>query len=644
MNFEPLFEPIQMAGLTIKNRFVMPAMDSGTTTEGHEFSEQSIAYFKARAAGEFGLVITEYMAVAPDGIGNPREVGIWDDTFIPSLAALTAAVHSVDGRIFAQLHHSGMMCESRNTGVQPTGPSAISSPNYREPVRALTNVEVHHLIGQYIAAGVRAAAAGFDGVEVHGAHGYLIAQFLSKAINKRSDEFGGTYADRFRFADAVIRGLKDRLGPDFPVGFRISADEFMDSGNTPTDAVVYAMMAESAGADYIHVSTGTGIGGNIVTPLYFDPGFNVVNAELIKRRVTVPVLAVGRINDPLLALEIVTGGRADMVSLGRQSVADAEFPKKVKENRLDEIFYCTGCMQRCYYSKGCEPGDTGISCLINPLSGKEFKWRIEPAANAKSITVVGAGPAGLQFAWIAAQRGHRVTVFEKEITSGGNYRWAAVPPKKEALAKTIGTYETLCRKHGVELRHGTEVQPETLSTSLPDAVVLATGSIPLLPPIPGLDPEDCIKATDILSGARVIAGQRILILGGGLIGCETAEFLNTFNNRITVVDRLSEFAAEAVKRSRVVLLQRLAEAHTSLLPDTNVLEVLPDGIRASRNGEEILLDGFDAVVIALGVRSHNPLETAARASSPEVHVIGDALAPRDATAGIYEATKLALSI
>lgn len=644
MKYKNLFEPIKIGNKVIKNRFVMPAMDSGTTTEAHIFSEQSMAYFAARAKGGFGLMISEYMSIAKEGIGNPREVGLWDDSNLENLKQLCNIIHESNGTVFAQLHHSGMMCIEKNTHVQPAGPSAISSPNYLEPVREYTNPEVYTLIELFAQAAQRAKKAGFDGVEVHGAHGYLIAQFLSKAMNKRVDEFGGSYENRFRFAEQIIRRIKVVCGLDYPILFRLSAEEFMDAGCTIQDAMIYAALAEEAGADAIHVSTGTGIGGNIVTPLYVSSGFNVENAAKIKEVVKIPVIAVGRINDPILAEQIIATQKADLISLGRQSVCDPEFPNKVYEGRTDEIFTCTGCMQRCYYSKGYDETDTGISCMINPFSGKENRWKITPSHVKRNIIIAGAGPAGLEAAWILAKRGHCVTVFEKEAVPGGCYRLAAVPPKKQDLAKTIHTYTVLCRKYGVDLRFQQEANAELIKQKQPDAVILATGSKPLLPGIPGLHKDACIKANDILGGKQIIANQKVLIIGGGLVGCETAEFLHMYHNDITIVDMEATFAKEAVKRSRAVLMQRLKENQTILHANTRVLEIYSDGIRALQQGKEITLQGYDNVIIALGSQSYNPLEKEVREFCDEVYVIGDAKRARDAKTAIYEAAIIGMEI
>lgn len=644
MDFDVLFQPIRIGTMTVKNRFVMPAMESGMTTEEHLFSERSIGYFKARARGGFGMIIADYMAVSEEGIGVKTEAGLWNDSFIESHRRLTEAVHAEGAKIIAQLHHSGMMCRKEITGKTSKGPSAIASPNYMEPVSVYTVEEVYKMAEKYAAAAKRAKLAGFDGVEVHGAHGYQIAQFLSKFSNKRVDEFGGSYENRFRFARLIIQKIKVVCGTDFPVLFRISANEYLDAGCTPGDAYLYAGMAEQAGADAIHVSTGTGIGGNVVTPQYFEPGFNVEHAEKIKQYVSVPVITVGRINDPVLAEQIVRTGRADMVSLGRQAICDPEFPNKVYENRTDEIFHCTGCMQRCYYAKGCEKSDTGVSCMINPFSGKETIWKMEEASVKKKILIAGAGPAGLEAAWILAKRGHQITVYEKNNFTGGNYRLAAVPPKKQDLGGTIATYMTLCAKYGAEVIRNKEVTEELLRKERPDAVVLATGASPMVPPIPGIKENPPVLASDILDGNVLVGEKSVLIIGGGLVGCETAEFLHCYHNAVTIVDMQDALAKEAVKRSRKVLMDRLKAAGTRGYTSTKVLEIYKDGIRAERDGEEIELRGFDTVVMALGFRAHNPLQKIAEKYTKEIFVIGDAKQARDAKQAIYEGAKLALEL
>lgn len=643
MNFDLLFQPIQIGSLTVKNRFVMPAMESGTTEEGR-FTERSKAYFAARARGGFGLIITDYMAVSPYGIGVKDEAGLWDDAFVPGLRELTRSVHENGAKIFAQLHHSGMMCQQKITGMPTKGPSAIASPGSLEPVIALTRAGIYELIEQYGDAALRARQAGFDGVEVHGAHGYLIAQFLSKFANKRSDEFGGSYENRFRFAGLIFENIRKKCGSDFPMTVRLSAEEFMETGNRIKDTVLYAQMAEAAGADAIHVSTGTGIGGNIAASYYFDPGFNAENAEKVKRAVSIPVITVGRITEPVIAASIVGNGQADLVALGRESLCDPEFPKKLWEGRAGEILHCTGCLQRCWYAKGSEPEDTGISCMFNPFTGKETSWTIEPTEKPKRIAVIGAGPAGLAAAWVLAKRGHTVDVYEKNDSPGGEFRLAAVPPHKQDLVYNMYAYTERLKRYGGSIHYNCEITEDALGELNADVILLSTGATPVRPRIPGLQENVSVTAADVLSGKAVFGGQKVLVLGGGLVGIEIAEFLSTYHNQVDVVDMISALAAESPKRVRTTLLSRLDDAGVKAYLNTKILEVCPDGILGEKNGERVELLGYNRLVLALGSRSNNALLEPAKAVCPEVYALGNAEKFGDARRAIYFATKLALSI
>ncbi len=641
--YETLLSPIQIGKVTLKNRLVMPAMHSNTTTAEHTFSAQSIAYLAARAKGGFGLVIPEFLAIDPSGYGTPNEVGIFDDRFLPNLRALTDAVHAAGGKICAQLHHSGIQTKTECIGMDPWAVSAIPSTKYKSRVHELSVEEIHALVGRYIDAADRAQRAGFDFVEVHGAHGYQIEQFLSKATNKRCDEYGGSYKNRARFAVEIIRGIRARC-PELSILFRMSANEYMAGGNTPEDAVIFAKLAEEAGADAIHISNGSAEGGNIISSYYFDPGFNVVNATKVKQAVSIPVICVGRINDPELAEEIVASGKADLVSLGRQSVCDSEFPNKLMEGRDEEIIHCTGCMQRCAYMPGCEDDDKGISCVLNPFSGKESRWQITEAETKKRIAVIGGGVAGLEAAWVLARRGHSVTLYEKEQTLGGQFRLAAVPPKKQDLGKAIHTYEMLCRRYGAKIERGVNVTAELLRSLDVDTVILCTGAEPIVPRIPGLDGIRHMTANSILRGEHVVTGSRVLMLGGGLVGCECAEFLNVYANQIDIVDLLPDFAIGMQKGVRAELLKKLRDAGTAFYPNTKVLEFRDGSVVLERGGETFTKDGYDTVVLAVGSRPVRTLEDAAREAGFETYVIGDAAKVRDAKFAIYEAAKLGITL
>ena len=644
MKYRALFEPITIGNITLKNRFVMPAMDSSTTTAEHKFSRQSIDYLSARAEGGFGLVITEFLAVDPSGFATPNQVGIYDDSFLPNLRELTDAIHAKNGKCCAQIHHAGIQTKTSCIGMQPLAVTGIPSTKYKEPVHEMTAEEVYALIDKFADAGLRAKKAGFDFVEVHGAHGYLIAQFLSKATNKRCDEFGGSCENRARFAAEVIRKIKIRCGSDYPILFRISAEEFMSGGNQAEDAVVYAKLAEKAGADAIHISTGSAAGGNIVTTYYTDPGFNVKNAAKVKESVHVPVICVGRINDPALAEEIIESGQADLISLGRQSICDSEFPNKIYEGREEEIYHCTGCMQRCYYSPGCDELDHGISCMINPFSGKEGRWHIEKTEEKKKIVVVGGGVAGLEAAWILAKRGHEVQVYEKDSMLGGQYRAACAPPKKQDMGKTVHTYEALCRRYGAKIYLNTEITEETLEELHADVVLLATGAAPVIPEIQGLDRKKAIQANDILRGRVVITDKKVLMIGGGIVGCECAEFLNQYHNVVDIADMIPEFAEGMNKYPRAILLDSLKQHGSVFYTETAVTEVCKDGIKGTRKGKAICLGGYDEIVFATGSRPVRLLEDFLKRTGRKVYVLGDAQEVRDAKYAIFDAAKLALTL
>ena len=642
--FNKLFEPMKIGNLEIKNRLVVPAMDSGTTTKEHLFSEQSLNYFAARAKGGFGLVITEFLCVSEEGLSGEAQAGIYDDSFIPNLTELAKRLHDNGAACFAQIHHAGMQSSFKATKQIAVGASSISAPNNLQPVRELTTEEVWTLVGKFGDAAVRAKKAGFDGVEVHGAHGYLIGQFLSKSTNKRIDEFGGSTTARARFASEIIKDVKKKCGEDYPVIVRISADEDLENGNTIIDSKAQAKVLEEAGADAIHASFGTIVSGTVALPNYIQPGFNSINAKEIKETVNIPVLCVGRINDPSIAESIILSGAADFVSIGRQSICDPEFANKIKENRLDEIFYCSGCMQRCFYTKTCEESDVGVSCMINPFSGKEGNWEIKKAEKAKKVVVVGAGPVGLQAAWVLAKRGHDVTVLEKEQYAGGQYRLASIPPMKQDLSKTIRTYETLCNKYGAKIKYGVEVTKEIIESYNADTIVLATGSAPIIPPIKGIDGDNVYKANDILKGDKIIGNQKVLVIGAGLVGCETAEFLSLYNNDITIVDMIKEMAPLLAKVPRRHLLARLDKSHVKFYPETKVLEFTFDGIKYEHKDEQGVLSCFDSIVLAIGSKSYNPLLEVSEEICKEVYSVGDAKKAADAMMGIYEATKVAMSI
>lgn len=637
MNYQLLFEPMKIGKLEIKNRFVMPAMDSHYTDESHQFTPQALNYYGERALGGFGLLVTEFLCVSEEGLAEKTQAGIYDDCFIPMLSQLAKRIHENGSYIFAQLQHSGRLQGIGATDLPAVGASVIPDRNKPIKVHELTTQEVKDIIQKFVDAALRAQKAGFDGVEIHGAHGYLLAQFLSKGVNKRVDCYGGNITNRARIVCEIITEIKKACGQDFPVVVRTSGVEGYYGGNDIEDAVAQAILFEKAGADAVHVSYGVAI-----QSYYVKNGFNIDNVKKITDVLSIPVIGVGRINDASLALSAIQSKSMDFVALGRQSICDPHFPQKVKEGKINEILTCTGCMQRCLYTDSFEDG-FGTSCMINPLSGKEGIWNIEPAQEKKKIGIVGAGPAGLQAAWILGKRGHQVTVYEKNETAGGQYRLACVPTMKQDLAKTISTYLAFCQKYNVDIHYQINVTKELLEQQDFDEIIIATGSTPVIPSIEGIHSDHVYLAQDILSFSHILPQGHILVLGAGLVGAETSELLAEYGHQVTMVDMLDQVAPLAPKRPRENLLQHLKELNVQIQLQSQVMKIHQDGIDYKYQGQIMTLSDYDHIVLAFGSRPQNELYQQLQ-SHQNVHVIGDAFKAGDAKKAIYEATQLALKL
>ena len=641
--FETLLSPISIGTMQVKNRFVVPPMGTNFGGPDGEVTDQAIAYYTARAKGGFGLIIVEVSAVDPLGKAIPFELGLWRDELIPGWRRLVEAVHRHGARIAVQLHHAGRQTNRAIIGAQPVAPSAVPCPVMREMPRALTTDETWAMVDTFTQAAVRARDAGFDAIEIHGAHGYLIAQYMSPHANKRIDAFGGNFRSRMRFPLEIVRNIRRALGPSFPLLFRLSGDEMVPGGRSIEETKAMARLLEAQGIDAVHVSICTyGSMHWMFVPGAVAPGFNAAAAEEVKKSVTIPVLAVGRINDPYLAEDILASGQADLVSLGRESLADPEFPNKVKAEAIDEIAPCIACLQGCV-GYLFDPGKLRISCLVNPFTGNEGTLSLDPAPVKKKVMVVGGGPGGLLAAWVAARRGHDVTCYEQKDVLGGQFRIGGIPPTKHDILGAIKYYHTMGRKYGVRFELGTVVTPDTVAAQQPDAVILATGGVPLRPAIPGIENPAFPDAVDVIDGKRVVGGK-VLVVGGGMVGAETADYLAERGCAVTIIE-MEDAVAKAVQPGpRQYLLERLRGAGAQILVRATVVELHADGASYRLDGLVRQLSGFDAVVIALGAVAYNPLEQAIRGMVKEVHVLGDAVKARNAIEATQEAARIAVSL
>lgn len=513
--------------------------------------------------------------------------------------------------------------------------------------RALADVALHHqLIDDYVQAARRAKEAGFDLVEIHAAHGYMGGQFLSGRSNKRIDEFGGSIEGRTTFLRLIREGIAEVCGQDYPVIVRLSSQEDRSGGVEPNEALVQAMLLEAAGYDAIHVSAGTyGSWDTIVPPPDWQRAWNVESTQRLKAAVGVPVISVGRFNEPHLVEMAIVNGAADMVALGRPSIADPAFPNKMQAGELLDIVPCISCTQRCMTFNDpstLNEGDWGVSCMFNPWSNNRAEMRVSPAAAPKKVMVVGAGPAGLQAAHVAAGRGHHVTVFDRGPASraGGQFLIAAYPPFKQELTRAIRYQLHRCEATGVEFRWHTEVTREVVEDFAPDVLVMATGSVPLKPGIPGIDGPRVVSATDVLTGTQV-AG-RVLVVGAGETGTETAEYCTDYCDHVTLVDRIPAIAPHLYLTVRDSLLRRFRTLPIEVHTNTEVRAFLDDGVAVRTPTGEQVLSGFDHIILTMGTRPAPAFDT--EGLDCEVHVVGDAKAARDAVAAIWEGTRVAMAV
>jgi len=632
----------KIGNVELKNRFVMPAMGSSHTEIDGSVGDELIEYYAARARGGFGLIITEFTFIDPPGRAIPGQLSICSDDAIPGFKRLTDRIHAEGAKIFMQLHHAGRETNSYFTQLQTVSSSSIACPVNRQIPMELTTEEVYDLIEKFGDGALRAKKAGYDGVELHGAHGYLIAQFMSAYVNRRVDEFGGDMTGRAKFVTDIIKNIKQKCGSEFPVSVRISGDEMVESGMRINETQVMAKLLEKTGADVIHVSTGLYASQPYsVAPSNLPIGFNTYAAEAIKKVVKIPVIAVGRINDPVLADSVIEDGIADFVTLGRASLADPEFPKKVLEERTDEISPCVGCMTRCQgvTPEGVKPG---ASCAINPFSGHEIDMKLEKAETIKTIVIVGSGVGGLEAAWVSAARGHKAILLEKGGKLGGQVIAAAIPPNKQELMRAVKYYVTMCKKHGVDIRLNTEADADMIVSLKPDAVILGTGATPIALSVQN-DGIAVVQAIELLGGMHM-AGNNVLVVGGGLVGLETAEFLLSQKRAVTVVEMLETTGEGLHDSAKYFLYNTLREGGVNIMTSTRVERFTADGAVCTTPTGEITLSGYDMVVMAVGSNSYNPLEDELKGKVTELYVIGDAKAVRRIPDAVQEGAALAAGI
>ena len=632
MDFSPLFEPLAIGSgdrkLVLKNRMVMAPMITRLASGQGEVTPRMVDYYAARAQGGIGTIIVEAMDIEERNVFNL--LGVYHDRFINELENLAATVKEKGAAVIAQIYHIGLR-------------GGFPGPNVLTPARIQQTLEL------FSKAAERVKKAGFDGVMVHGAHGYLVSSFLSPLTNQRQDEYGGSQERRTGFAVEVVKAIRQAVGKDFPVFFRMNGADFLPGGLTIEHAKVTAPLLESAGVDVVSVGGGVGVVpqdpalGNdrsysyLVMPMYFPRGWRAEMGAEIKSVLKIPVSISGRINDPLIVRDILAQKKADLIDLGRQMIADPYFPQKIAEGRTEDICRCIAC-NYCHGKRFRSLKQ--IRCAVNPLAGREAEAReIKPAPAPLRVMIVGGGIAGLQAAAGLAKRGFRISLFEKESRLGGQLELAALPPGKGELGTLLEFLIRQTEKAGVEVNLNLTVTPEFVLAEKPFALIVATGGRPIYPRSIPIDKNmKCLPAWDILSGSPKTLGAKTVILGGGFVAAEIADFIceKGMTKELTIIEMREEIAADLEPISRQNLLQKLADYGVKMVPNFLIRQVQADEV----TGEDVISGNVkriqaETVILALGTESVTfPLEKI-KTAGIKTAVIGDARDPR----GIAEAMR-----
>lgn len=626
-------QPIKIGDLTLKNRFMTPAISMEFCING-KVTDRMISYFEERAKGGFGGIIVEAAMIDENVMFSKYAGALYDDLSIEGYRKLSDAIKKHGAKAFLQINHNGAQL-----GVAPgeeykvVGPSPIPCPMMDNIPHELSVEEIHEQVEKFSEAALRAKKAGFDGVEIHGAHGYLIAEFMSPYFNKRFDEYGGSLDNRMRFPLEIIRAVKEKCGEDFPILFRISVEEFVKGGRTTAETKAIAKILEEAGIAMIDLSSSTY--GSIVT---YEPPMNLPYATLaqyaaeVKKCVQIPVGVVGHIVDARHAEAIVLSGQADIAMMGRASIADPELPNKFLSGRNDEVRLCLSCNQ------GCTAGALfgyPASCMTNPSVGFEYLHEEEKKTEKKNVVVVGGGPAGLLAAEAAAKLGHTVTLYEKEDKLGGAFKYAPIPLDKTQLASLLSWHITEIRKLGVRIITGREYTVQDYENDHPDKLILATGTDPFCPPIKGI--ENGVQAIDVLAGKTKV-NKSVVIAGGGLVGCETALFLSEQHCQVSIVEMKDDIATDEEFTRRILLMEDLAKRNIKIYTSSKIKEFNTQGAIAEKDGGLVEIPGA-SIVLAMGVRPQRELYEQLK-DHDNVVIVGGDKAPINALLAVrqgYEA-------
>lgn len=656
--FQKLFEEGKIGKLTLKNRVVMPAMATSFAAANGEASDEIIRYYEERAKGGCGLIITEITRIDDEtGVGMSNQLAVTKLYQMKRLSRLADAIHQYDAKIFVQLHHPGRQTPSRLlNGFPVVAPSPIPCGVVKEMPKELTLEEIKDLVKKFIKGAYIAKTAGIDGVEIHAAHGYLISQFLSPYTNKRTDEYGGDFEGRTRFLSEIILGIRHVCGPDYPLIVRMNANDFLEGGLTVPDQIKLAQYLEGLGVDALNISSGMYESGwSIIEPSALPEAWKKDLALAIKSHVKIPVIAVNNIKHPEVAEKLLEAGVCDFVGIGRCHLADPQYVNKAKAGDTEAIRKCIGCLY-CFKILNM---DKPLVCTVNPLLGRELIYNentLQKTGDGQKVAVIGGGPAGMQAAITLAKRGFKPVIFDKADELGGMMNLGDQPPHKALMTEFCQTMKREVVDLNIELQLGKEVLPADLSSAEFYGAVIAIGGTPLVPPIKGKEAANVYLYDQVLSHEVDLKDKKIVVVGGGETGLETAEFLADQGNQVTVVEMLSAVGQELYASALGLMLKRFGEKGVKVLTDYMVLEmkeheavlrsmktsgsagsdsVSDSGSAADADSEKVI--EADAMVIASGVKIDPELISGFKEALDHVIVVGDAAGPGNIAKALKEA-------
>lgn len=659
--FSKLFEPVMIGEVEIKNRVAMAPMGVlGLLNPDGSLGPRAIDYYIERARGGVGLIISAVFKVENEVESLIGPVAIVSPSSLPSFAEVSEALHALGAKFFVQLTAGfGRVTHPRRVRERPVSASPI--PSYWKPdltCQELGTQEVEQLVRSFGKAAEILVAAGVDGVELHGHEGYLFDQFTTTAWNRRRDKYGGDLKNRLRLPIEVLQEIKKRAGKGFPVQYRfglkhymkdlnsgaLPGEKFVEAGRDIPEGLRMARMLEEAGFDGLHVDAGCYDSWYWPhPPTYQEHGCMIDMAAEAKKVVRIPVTAVGKLDLPELAERVLAENKADLVAIGKGLLADAFWVKKVEEGKSQQIRPCIGCHDGCMGRVG---RGKPLCCAVNPAVGRERAYRVEPADKPRKVMVVGGGVAGLEAARIASLRGHRVTLYEKGDTLGGHLLEASVPPFKKDLGRLLDWYREEIGRLDLGIKLGTEVTPDLVAKEQPEVVILATGSKPILPDVPGVESDKVTTAIDLFRGKKE-AKERVLILGGGLIGCEAAIWLAQQGKEVTIVEILGDLMVAGIPvqhMSRLMLLDLLKFHRVNVILNTSLLEVTREGALLIDQAFGKKSFSADTIVLALGLGPDQQLYRALLGKTRGLFLIGDSRNPQNIMNAIWDAYEVARMI